>query len=85
MGLLRSLGGGVILAYLAIVLAIEFMYLILRSLDAQAGEVDRVGTHIGNLSVFIEMLCHHHGLRHGESEFAGRLLLEGRGGEGRCR
>ena len=30
------------------------------------------------------MLCHHHRLRHGETQFAGCLLLERRRGEGWC-
>ena len=50
--------------------------------DGQFGEVHRVGTHVGDVSRFVEALCHHHRLCHGEAQLAGGLLLEGRGGEG---
>ena len=82
--LLCALGIGVKLARLAVLLAPELCDFLLARVDAQRGEVHRVGTHIGDASVFIQVLCHHHGLRHGESQFAGSLLLQGRGGEWRC-
>ena len=50
--------------------------------DGKLGKVDGVGTHIGYQSRFVQTLRHHHGLCHGESQFAGSLLLQGRGGEG---
>ncbi len=47
-------------------------------------EVDGVGTHVGYVTGFIEPLCHHHGLRHCESEAPRGFLLEsGRGEWGR--
>ena len=85
MGLLGSLRTGVILAYLRIFLAIEFADLLFRSIDTQAGEVDRVGTHVGNLSVFIQVLRYHHRLTDSKAQFAGSLLLQGTGGEGGSR
>ena len=53
--------------------------------NAEARQVHRVGTHIGDVSAFIEALRHHHRLRNRKTEFAGGFLLQGRSGERRCR
>ena len=82
---LCTLGVGGVVAWLAVFLAIDVDNLFLAGVDAKLGEVYRVCTHIGDASVLIQMLCHHHGLRHGEAQFAGGFLLQGRGGEWRCR
>ena len=81
-GLLSSLRTGMILAHLAVFLAIEFGNLLLAGIDAQAREVHRVRTHIGNLSVLIQVLSHHHRLADGKAQFAGSFLLQGRCREG---
>ena len=78
---LSTLRTGVILAHLAVFLTIELGNLLLAGVDTQAREVDGVRTHIGNLSVFIQVLSHHHGLTDGKAQFAGSFLLQGRGGE----
>ena len=65
--LLSTLRIGVILTYLAVFLAIELGNLLLAGIDTQTREVDRVSTHIGNLSVLIQVLSHHHGLTNGEA------------------
>ena len=56
-----------------------------RGRERHVAEVKRVGTHVGDEPRFIQSLSHHHGLRHGETQLAGRLLLQRRGGEGRRR
>lgn len=57
-------------------------------------DTQRVGTHVGNethgaharyLHAFVELLGCLHGAAGLEAQLAGGLLLEGRGGEGRCR
>ena len=70
MSLLSTLGVSLIVARLAVVLPIEGGNLLFTLVDAQCGEIDRIGTHIGDETVFIQMLCHHHGLRNGKAEFA---------------
>ena len=74
-----------ILAYLAVFLTVELGDLLLAGIDTQTRQVHGVRTHIGNLSVFIQVLGNHHRLTHGEAQFTGSLLLQGRSGEGRCR
>ena len=83
--LLGTLRTGVVLAHFGVFLAVELADFLLGGVDAQSGEVYRVGTHIGNLSVLVEVLGNHHGLADRKAQLAGGLLLEGRGGEGRCR
>ena len=65
-----------ILAYLAVLLTIELGNLFLAGIDTQAREVDRVSTHIGDLSVFIEMLGYHHCLADREAQLTGSFLLQ---------
>ena len=77
MSLLSTFGVGVILANLAVVLAIEPDNLSLAGTQTKFREVDRVGTHISDLSAFIQMLCHHHGLADREAKLAGCFLLQG--------
>jgi hypothetical protein len=45
--------------------------------------VDAVGPHVGDVPGLVETLRRAHGLFRAEAELAGRLLLEGRGHEGR--
>ena len=65
--LLGTFRTGMILAYLAVWLAIEFLDFLLAGIDAQAGEVDRVGTHVGDLSVLVQVLGNHHRLANREA------------------
>ena len=74
-----------VVAWTAVFLAVGLDDFLLAGVDAEAGEVDRVGTHIRDLSALVEPLGHHHRLAHGEAQLAGCLLLQRRGGEGRCR
>ena len=83
--LLCALGVGGIVAWLAVLLAVECRDGLLRRADAELREVNGVGTHVCDATVLVESLCHHHGLRHGEPELSCRLLLEGGGGERWCR
>ena len=64
---LSTLGTGVVLAHLAVFLAVELGNLLLAGIDTQTREVHRVSTHIGNLSVFIQVLGNHHRLTDGEA------------------
>lgn len=57
-------------------------YVLLRRLDREIGQIDAVGTHVGDESVLIEILGDGHGLAHSVSELRRRFLLEGGGGEG---
>ena len=74
-----------ILTHLAIFCAIEFRDFLLAGIDTQAREIDRVRTHIGNLSVFVQVLGNNHRLTDGKAQFAGCFLLKRRRGEGRSR
>ena len=69
----------------AILLTKEFGDRLLTAVDGKCREVDAVGTHIGDASVFIELLCNAHGLRHGEPQLSGSFLLQGRSRERRRR
>ena len=84
-GLLGALAGGVVLAYLEVLLAQRGLNLVAYGSQGQVGEVERVGTHVGDESRLIERLGHAHRLRHREAQLAGGLLLQGRGGERRGR
>ena len=81
-GLLRALRTGVVVAHLGVFGTVEARGLLLRGVDAEVGKVHGVGTHVGDASVLVEVLSHHHGLAHGVAQFAGGLLLQGTGGEG---
>ena len=81
--LLRTLALGVVVAQVVVTFAILLGDGLARGRERHVAEVKRVGTHVGDEPRFIQSLSHHHGLRHGESQLAGRLLLQRRGGEGR--
>ena len=53
--------------------------------DRLRREIDAVGPHVGDRAVLVEALRHPHRVAGREAQFARRLLLEGRGGEGRRR
>ena len=81
---LSTLSIGMILAGFAVVIAIETDDLLLAGSETKLGEIDRVSTHIGDTSVLIEVLRHHHCLADSETKFTGGFLLQGRSGERRC-
>ena len=80
--LLSTFRTGMILTHFAIFFAIEFRNFLLAGIDTQAREVDGVCTHIGNLSVLVQMLGNNHRLADGKAQFAGSFLLKRRRGEG---
>ena len=61
--------------------AIERTRLRSRGRDCLLREVERVGTHIGDVAVLVQPLRNAHCLASGEAKFARRLLLQGRGAE----
>ncbi len=48
-----------------------------------ARQVGRIGTHVGDVTRFVQTLGHHHGFLHAEPQAIARRLLQGRGDEGR--
>ena len=72
---LCSLGMGVVGAWLAVFASIYLDDFILAGIGAEGGEVDAIGTHVGDASAFVQLLGNHHGLAHGESQLSGSLLL----------
>ena len=56
-----------------------------RGRDRLRRHLDAVGPHVGDRAVLVEALRDPHRLAGGEAELARRLLLQGRGGEGRRR
>ena len=83
--LLRALAGGMVLASAMIVVSILRKDFLLCGGDCQSAEVHRVGTHIGDMTGFVQGLRQTHGLRDRELEFSRCLLLKGTGSEGRSR
>ena len=84
MCLLCAFGLGVVLTRFGVFLAIERSYLLFGHIYSQRRQVDGVGTHVGDKSRLVELLCHLHGARNGETELAAGLLLQRGGGERRC-
>ena len=72
---------GMELAALDVTFTHEFLDDCRAGIDAQRRQIDRVRTHVGDASGFIQALGYHHGLRHGETEFVGRFLLQRGSGE----
>ena len=54
-----------------------------RGRDRLLRERRRIGSHVGDVAVFVQRLGHAHGLARGEAKLAGRLLLQSRGRERR--
>ena len=50
---------------MAIFFAINLDDFILAGIGADGGEVDAIGTHVGDASAFVQFLGNHHGLAHG--------------------
>ena len=84
-GFLCAFGVGVVVAGLVELFAHPLHDGRAAALQAEVGKVHRVGTHVGDETGLVQPLRHAHRLSDGESQFAGGLLLEGGGGEGRCR
>ena len=80
-GFLRSFRFGMELAALDVTFAHEFLDDSRAGIDTQRRQIDRVRTHVGDASGFIQALGYHHGLRHGKTEFVGRFLLQRGSGE----
>ena len=83
MGLLRTFGLGLVVEPARIFLAVEFRDLLLALGQRLLREVHRVGTHVGDQTLLVEVLRDGHRLRYGHAQLAARLLLERRGGERR--
>ncbi len=83
--LLCSLRIGMVMPHLHISFAMPAADFAGDCRDGILGEIQRVGTHVGDVSVLIEPLRHHHCLRHAETEFSGSFLLQCRCCEGRRR
>ena len=64
---------------------IEITGLVTGGCDGRLGQRGRVGTHVGDVAVLVQPLCHPHGAVGGEPEFAAGLLLQGRRHERRVR
>ena len=58
--------------------------LVLALCNGHLREVYRVGTHIGDKTLLIELLRYGHRLRHAHTQLTASLLLECRGGKRRC-
>ena len=85
MGLLSAFGLGLVVVPRRVFLAVEFGDLLLALGERLFGEVHRVGTHVGDQTLLVEVLRDGHRLRYGHAQLAARLLLERRGGERRRR
>ena len=66
-----------------ILLAVEIRDLLLALRQRQRREVHRVGTHVGDETLLVEVLRDGHGLRNRHPQLAPRLLLQRGGREGR--
>ena len=84
-GLLGPLGLGLVVIPARVLLTVELDDLLLALGQRLLREVDRVGTHVGDETLLVEVLRHGHRLRDAHAQLAARLLLERRGGERRRR
>ena len=82
MSLLRALALGLEAAGLVVFLPGVLLDLTSDSAEGLRREVDRVGTHIGDMPRFVEGLREAHRLRDGVAELVCGLLLQRRCGEG---
>ena len=81
MGFLCSLCLAPFVAHLRIFLSVVLADELLRGIEGEGREVGRVGTHICDESVLIELLGYVHCLADREPELACSLLLKGRSSE----
>ena len=84
-GFLRSFGLGAEVARMAVAFSVYLGNLFLGHLQRESGEVHRVGTHISDVPFFIKLLGQGHGPGDREPKLARSFLLQGGGGERRCR
>ncbi len=84
-GLLRPLGTRMVMARLEVFLAHPGSYGLRYVFHREFGKIERIGTHISDLSVLVELLRRHHSLVDREPEPPVCVLLEGRCGVGRLR
>ena len=85
MSLLGALALGLVVEPTVVLLAKVFCDLLLALCQCLNSQVHRVGTHVGNQTLLVEVLRNGHRLRNAHAEFTAGLLLQGRGGKGRCR
>ena len=81
-GLLGAFGLGLVAAGLDVFGTVFGGDFLLGHAQGEVAEVHAVGTHVGDVSAFVQLLCHLHGSGHAEAKLAAGLLLEGAGGEG---
>ena len=84
-GFLRADGFGLVFAGFGVFSAVQLHNLFFGGGQCEGGEVHGVGTHVGDVTGFVQLLGHYHGFAHRETEFAGGFLLQGGGGKRRCR
>ena len=65
--------------------AVEFQRLLASGIDTRLGQRGRVGTHVGNVTVFVEPLRHAHGALRSKVQLTPGLLLQRRGHKRRVR
>ena len=66
-----------------VILTKGFFNIVARHADGIDRKIGRVGTHVGDITRFIQTLGHHHGLLHTEAQARTGSLLQ-RGGNKRC-
>ena len=74
--LLSPFGLGLVVMVRRILLAVEIRDLLLALRQRQRREVHRVGTHVGDETLLVEVLRDGHGLRNRHPQLAPRLLLQ---------
>ncbi len=84
MRLLSALRMGLELTRTAVLLAVVLDDFLLAGTQGERGEMDAVGTHVGDASALVKTLGNDHCLRHREAELASGLLLQRGGGERWC-
>ena len=82
-GLLSILGFGRVLPRFRaqIIFAIAIQHRFASGIQRLLRQIDTVGSHIGNVSVFVQTLCNPHGISSGEAELTIRFLLQCTGRE----
>ena len=83
--LLCAFGFRLVVAWLfgQVFLAVQLGDTTAGRVDGLVAQVDRVGTHVGDVAVFVERLGHAHGLARAQAQLAVGFLLQRAGREGR--